>query len=148
MKQETTMNKTIDFTVEIAQLLHFVGATATAIRMYSAYNPGGFGAGHFGNKRVDPNRSPVDLMFLADALHHLDRLGSVVRCGDPQDIAETCSNMILIYTRYGTHVPEFGDRQAKPAFELWKDLIRLEDACLIFASIRTKALRAIAPETT
>lgn len=134
------MIQPIDYTTELAHLMKFAGSTATAIRMYSAYNNGGYSDGIFGNKRADPDRSPLDLMFLADALHHFEQIGLVVAGGDARAIISDCDDVITIYKNYQVENPRFGDRQSKPTFDLWSDLVNLNDAIAALSSIKTKAV--------
>lgn len=133
------MNQSIDYTTELAQLMKFAGLTATAIRMYSAYNGHGYSDGIFGAKRADPARSPLDLMFLADALHHFERIGDAVEGGVSQTIISTCDDILSIYETYEVENPRFGERQSKPTFELWSNLVHLNDAKMALSSIRGKA---------
>lgn len=141
------MNSTIDCTSELAQLLTFAGRTATAIRMYSAYNPNGYQWGQFGDKQVEPTRSPVDLLFLADALHHLERLGNDIQGGNPRGIIVTCDDLLTTYSNYSTENPAHGHRQAKPTFELWAHLVDLDQAKAAIAGIRRKAAVALESDT-
>ncbi len=132
-----------DYTTELAQLMKFAGSTATAIRMYSAYNDGGYSYGTFGNKRADPARSPLDLMFLADALHHFEQIGFAVEGGDARAIISTCDDVMTIYENYQVENPRFGDRQSKPTFDLWSDLVDLNVAIAALSSIKAKAVEAV-----
>lgn len=125
----------MNYTAELAQLMKFTGDTATAIRMYSAYNQ----SGEVQGKRLDPQRSQVDLMFLADALHQFSRLGFALEEGDPANIVAICDDLLNNFTDYETERPEYGERQAKPTFELWKSLVNLKHAREALTGIRSKA---------
>lgn len=133
------MNQSINFTSELVRLMKFTGMTATAIRMYSAYNSHGYSSGSFGEKRADPARSPVDLMFLADALHHFERIGYAVESGNTANIVSTCDELLAIYENYEIENPRFGDRQSKPTFELWANLVHLNEVKQALSDIRRKA---------
>lgn len=126
-----------DFTPELTQLMKFTGETATAIRLYSAYSGGSPSA--YLDRPADPKRDAVDLMFLADALHHFLTLGLVLERGNPKEIVDACDRLLLSYSDYDTERPEFGPRQAKPTFETWRDTVRLLDARAALSSIRQKA---------
>jgi hypothetical protein len=133
--------KTMDFTSELSQLMKFAGLTATAIRMYSAYNPHGYESGNFGGRVADPSRSPVDLMFLSDALHHLERIGLAIERADQKDIVETCDDLIIIYNGYlGQTTPRRPGRESKPTFDFWAHLVNVRSAMEALTEIRNKAL--------
>lgn len=138
------MAQTIDFTKELLQLIKFTGQTATAIRMYSAYNSDGYSSGHFGSKRSDPARSPLDLMFLADALHHFERLGDALESCDHDRIISTCDDLLTIYNNYEKDNPRFGDRQSRPTFQLWAGLVNLSEVRQALSGIRGKTLEVAA----
>jgi len=53
----------LDFTTELAQILRFAGETAAVIRLYRGLNP---------------ERDAAELMYLADALHHLTYFGGAM----------------------------------------------------------------------
>ncbi|MDF2461825.1 MAG: hypothetical protein K0Q43_60 [Ramlibacter sp.] len=133
------MPQAVDYTHELLQLMKFAGLTATAIRMYSAYNPQGYESGFFGARHADPARSPVDLMFLADAVHHFERLGLDIESGDTGRIIESCDHLLKTFSDYQVETPQFAS-QAKPAFELWGHLVKLDDAKDAFLRIRNKAV--------
>jgi hypothetical protein len=132
------MTNSLDFTPELAQLIKFAGRTATAIRMYSAYNPLGYENGFFQGRSVDPARSPVDLMFLADALHHFESIGIEIERAEPSRIVETCDYLLKIYMQYqveSTH----DSHQSKPTFEFWAHLVNLGAVVEALTRIRNKA---------
>lgn len=137
----------LDFTTELAQLMKFTGETAKAIRMHSAYS-GGSPAKYLGEP-ADPKRELVDLMFLADALHHFSRIGDAIsdaiESGDPGHIIGACEATERIFKDYSKDQPDFADRQARQTFELWRDFVRLDAAINALMNIRTKAENALAP---
>jgi S-formylglutathione hydrolase FrmB len=132
----------LNFTAELAQLLKFTGETAIAIRMYSAYS-GGSPASYLGLPH-DPAREAVDLMFLADALHHFTDLGYVLEEGKPEEVQRVCDRVLREFESYDAHRPEFGARQAKPTFDAWKGRVPLAEARTALAAIRGKAAAALA----
>jgi hypothetical protein len=134
------MTQSINFTTELVPLIKFAAATATAIRKYSAYNSNGYSGGDFGSRQADPARSPVDLMFLADCLHHFERIGSAIESGNTQNIVSMCDALQKIYENYEVENHRFGDRQSKPTFELWAGIVNLNEVKQALSGIRSKAL--------
>ncbi|MES2877491.1 MAG: hypothetical protein V4713_03645 [Pseudomonadota bacterium] len=133
------MSQAINYTTELVRLVKFTGMTATAIRMYSAYNRHGYSSGDFGAKQAAPARSAVDLMFLADALHHFERIANAVESGNTENIVSTCDELLTIYENYEIENPRFADRQSKPTFELWADLVNLNEVKQALSGIQRKA---------
>lgn len=127
----------LNFTAELAQLMKFTGETATAIRMYSAYSGGGPSA--YLNRPEDPQRDSVELMFLSDALHHFTSLGYALEAVDPVEVVRVCDELLGAFADYRIERPEYGARQAKPVFEAWKNLVRLDEPIAAITAIRTKA---------
>ncbi len=128
---------TLNFTKELAQLMRFVGDTATAIRMYSAYSGGS--PSTYLHRDENPQRDLVELMFLADALHHFTTLGRVLEIAEPDEVMCVCDEILRNFADYSIDKPDFGSRQAKPVFEAWKGLVQLDEARSAIAAIRTKA---------
>lgn len=129
-----------DFTAELAQLMKFAGDTGTAIRMYSAYS-GGSPADYLG-RQPDPKRESVELMFLADALHHFSRLGAAIEGASSAGVVEACDGLLLAFADYDVERPEYGARQAKPTFDAWSRVLCIAEARTAIAAIRSKALSA------
>ena len=127
----------LNFTVELAQLMKFTGETATAIRMYSAYSGGS--PSTYLHRHEDPKRDSVELMFLADALHHFTSLGYAVEAVDPTEVVSVCDRLLAVFAKYGIEKPEHGARQAKPVFEAWKGLVSLDEVTAALSAMRTKA---------
>lgn len=129
---------TLNLVPELSKLLQFAGNVAGAIRMYSAYNPYGYSEGEFPRGRTDPARSPVDLMFLSDALTHLLEVGSAVERGKPEDIARVCDDVLRIYSSY-----EDGNNtwkhQAKQTLEWWGGMFDIAGAKATLVAIKSKA---------
>ncbi|MGT2457789.1 hypothetical protein ACU4GI_33345 [Cupriavidus basilensis] len=131
-----------NFTAELAQLLKFTGDTAMAIRMYSAYS-GGSPAGYLG-RAANPTQDSLDLMFLADALHHFSRLGDAVQGGSPHAVVDASNALLRAFSDYDTERPEYGRRQPKPTFDAWARLVCLADAKDAIAAIQKKAAAMVA----
>lgn len=133
----------LNFTAELAQLMRFTGETATAIRMYSAYS-GGSPADYLVRPR-DPKREAVELMFLADALHHFTRLGDALETANPVEIVRACDEVLGCFADYDIDRPEYGSRQAKPVFDAWSHTVDLQLARDAMTRIRNKAATSLAP---
>ena len=127
----------LNLTAELALLMKFTGDTATAIRMYSAYS-GGSPANYL-QVPCDRDREAIDLMFLADSLHHFNVLGCALQEANPSLIVQVCERLLYNFSHYDTERPEFGIRQAKPTFERWRELVDLNMAKDALTSIRNKA---------
>lgn len=113
----------LNFTPELAQLMIFTGETATAIRMYSAYSGGS--PSTYLDKPADPKREAIDLMFLADALHHLSRLGEAVAHADTANLVSVCDDLLRIFRDYPRE-QHFWGHLAKSTFELGDGRVRLD----------------------
>lgn len=132
----------IDFSTELAKLMIFTGDTATAIRMYSAYSDGS--PSDYLGRRASPEQESVELMFLADALHHFSRIGAAIQDGSPAHIVEASDGVLRAFADYDTDRPEFGPRRAKPTFDIWARMVALADAKEAITGIRNKAAAMIA----
>lgn len=132
----------VNFSAELAKLMIFAGNTATAIRMYSAYS-GGSPSKSLG-RRAGPEQESVELMFLADALHHFSRIGDAIHGGIPAYIVDAADAVLLAFADYDTERPELGSRQPKPTFDTWAHAVRLDDAREAITDIRKKAVALIA----
>ncbi|WP_321944471.1 hypothetical protein [Paraburkholderia tropica] len=132
----------MDFSTELAKLMIFTGDTATAIRMYSAYS-GGSPSDYLG-RRASPEQEAVELMFLADAIHHFSRIGSAIQDGIPAQIVSAADGVLQAFADYDTERPEYGQRQPKPTFDIWARMLSLADAREAIAGIRNKAAAMIA----
>ncbi|WP_424196606.1 hypothetical protein ACMYR3_16990 (plasmid) [Ampullimonas aquatilis] len=127
-----------NFTSELALLMKFTGDTATAIRMYSAYTGGS--PSNSTHIPYDREREALDLMFLADALHHFSTLGHALQEANPARLVQTCDRLLRSFSHYDTEYPGLGRRQPKPTFERWRQTIDLNMARKAIAGIRDKAL--------
>ncbi|MDN7630964.1 hypothetical protein [Burkholderia cenocepacia] len=137
-----TLHTIMDFSAELAKLMIFTGDVATAIRMYSAYS-GGSPSNYLG-RRADPQQESVELMFLADALHHFSRLGDAIQSGSPGHIVAASDGVLRAFSHYDTERAESGARQPKPTFDTWAHVVHLSDAREAIAGVRNKAAAMIA----
>lgn len=123
----------INATSELGRLLVFVADVATAIRMNSPYN------GAYLDR--DPREVGLDVMWLADALHCLDRLGRAIQAADNKETVAACDSLLSYYTMFteGTQGKNMkGDPKA--TFERFGHLCNPHQAMAVFAEIRGKAL--------
>ena len=123
----------INATCELGRLLVFVADVATAIRMNSPYN------GAYLDR--DPREVGLDVMWLADALHCLDRLGRAIQSEDSKETVAACDSLLSYYAMFteGTQGKNMkGDQKA--TFERYGHLCNPQQAISVFAEIRGKAL--------
>lgn len=128
----------LDFSTELAKLMIFTGETATAIRMYSAYSGGS--PSTYLDRRATAEQESVELMFLADALHHFSRIGDAIRGGIPARIVDAADAVLRAFVDYETERPEWGSRQPKPTFDVWARMVPLADAKEALTGIRDRAV--------
>lgn len=117
-----------NFTWEAGRLLCYVGRVATAIRMNTPYS----GA-------YDP-RAPHhadDVMWLADSLHHFERLGQALQVSDLQAIEDTCNDLLSIYSDYESRAA--GVRPDPAATFERQTTFRLNEGRAILLAIRDEA---------
>lgn len=127
----------LNVTAELAQLMKFTGDAATAIRMYSAYS-GGSPSAHL-LRHEDPRRDSVELMFLADALHHFAPLGDALKSADLPEILRVCDRLLVVFSEYKIERPELGARQPCLVFEVWKSTVCLDEPISALKAMRAKA---------
>lgn len=127
----------LDLTPELSQLMKFAGDTATAIRMYSHYNPSGKYGDFGGNRRRDPEMAPTDIMFLSDAIAQLLSVGAAIQRSNQIEIADTCRQVRQQYESYRIDNPQHNP-QAKPAFDFWVGLVDLSAAIQALTAIEAK----------
>lgn len=127
----------LNVTAELAQLMKFTADAATAIRMYSAYSGGSPSA--YLLRPEDPQRDSVELMFLADALHHFAPLGDALKSADLPEILRVCDRLLAVFAEYRIERPELGARQACLVFEVWKSTVCLDEPIAALKAIRAKA---------
>ncbi|MCW3589064.1 hypothetical protein [Burkholderia cenocepacia] len=131
----------IDFSAELAKLIIFAGDVATAIRMYSAYSGGS--PSNYLKRRADPELESVELMFLADALHHFSRIGEAIQSGSPGHIVAASDAVLRAFSHYDAELTDSGARHPKPTFDAWAHIVRLFEAREAIAGIRSKAAAMI-----
>lgn len=122
-----------DFYSDLCQLLVYISEVATAIRLNSAYN------GNY--KQMDQDQVSLDVMWLSDSLHNLDRLGHAIESGSPQEILDACKVEIDYYKKTildSQHSNWKGD--PKGSFQRHDHIIRPQKALDVFTSIHDKAL--------
>lgn len=128
----------IDFTNELVQLMKFAGDAATAIRMYSHYSGG---RAKNGGRDRDPAMTPVDLMFLSDAITQLLNIGGAIERGNSAQIFDRCRSVQKLFVAYTTEDPNF-DPQPKPTFDYWVGLVDMNIAILALKGIQAKTVAA------
>lgn len=122
------MDQHLDLTHELAKLMCFTAAVATAIRTYSAYNQSGPHHEH----------ASLDLMFLSDSLHSFSRLGQAIGDRNPAHIHSACEALLSAYRNYQVEDSRWGLQQAKYTFDRNANLVNLQDAIDAFNSIQAK----------
>lgn len=114
-----------DLQPELGRLLQFISEVAIAIRMNSAYHSA---------SRHNPD-TPVDVMWLADALHNFDQLGTAILKCDVAAIVAACDGHIAIYERYKA---DASGHNSKATFKRWASYVSLDDGIELFRSIKNK----------
>ncbi len=119
-----------DYSIELAQILEYVAATAIEIRMHSAY----------ARKGQLPERpeAQYDLLWLSDSLHNFDMLGRAIGSGSASNVIDACDDLIGMYQRYGSNDRDYNSKATFDRVE--KKGIRLADAIDVFQAIRAKAI--------
>jgi hypothetical protein len=120
-------------TFELGRLLAYVAEVATAIRLNSPYR------GDYESR--DPREVGLDVMWLADSLHCLDRLGRAIQSADTTEIVAACDALLSYYGMFteGAQGKSMkGDPKA--TFERYGHLCTPQQAMSVFAEIRGKAL--------
>lgn len=122
-----------NFDSDLGHLLVYISEVATAIRLNSAYS---------GNcMQMDQRQVSLDVMWLSDSLHNLDRLGHAIESGSPQEISNACEVEIDYYKKTildSQHSSWKGD--PKGSFQRYDHIIKPQQALNIFTSIHEKAL--------
>ncbi|MGR9053824.1 MAG: hypothetical protein ACU84J_14355, partial [Gammaproteobacteria bacterium] len=137
---EVTTNKVAEDTnisFEIGRLLIYIADVATAIRLNSPYR------GDYWTR--NRNEVGLDVMWLSDSLHCLDRLGKALRTADHNEIASSCEDLIDYYRLFEDDVVgevnglnRKGDPKA--VMKHYDHLFDPKDAVAIFTDIRDKLL--------
>lgn len=123
----------IDVSCELGRLLVYIADVATAIRMNSSY------LGDYESR--DQYEMWLNVMWLADSLHSLDRLGHALQSDDNKEIVTACDSLLSYYRMFtdGTDSNNLkGD--PKTIFDRYGHLCRPGDAMAVFTNIRDKAL--------
>jgi hypothetical protein len=123
----------IDVSWELGRLLVYIADVATAIRLNSPYQDD--------YESRDPREVGLDVMWLADSLHGLDRLGHAIQRGDTQRIVAACDSLLRDYRMFteGTDGKNLkGDPKA--VVQRYGHLCRPGEAMAVFSDIRGKAL--------
>lgn len=66
------------------------------------------------------------------------------RGGRPGEIVRVCDGVLDAFADYDVVRPEYGLRQAKPAFDAWKGRVPLAEARVALTAIRNKAAAVLA----
>lgn len=129
----------IDMSWELGRLLVYIGDVATAIRMNSPYN------GAYLDR--DPREVGLDVMWLSDSLHSLDRLGHAIQSGEPGAVVEACDALLHYYRMFTDGVPAGTKLKGDPkaAIERYGHLFRPSEAMAIFTDIRAKTANLMVP---
>lgn len=124
-----------NYSAELGRLLVYIANVATAIRKNSAYNES------YGYENRE--NLALDVMWLADSLHCLDRLGRALLGAPESEIIEACDSLIGYY-RLFTEGPDAGRGKLKgdpkASIERYEGLFSPQEAIEVFSEIRTKAL--------
>lgn len=126
-----------NYSAELGRLLVYIADVATAIRTNSAYNEG-----HCYQNREN---LALDVMWLSDSLHCLDRLGRALLGAPESEIIEACDSLIGYY-RLFTEGPDAGTGKLKgdpkASIERYEGLFSPQEAIDIFSAIRDKTQAA------
>lgn len=128
---------TIDISKELGRLLVYISEVATAIRLNSAYR------GDYESR--DRREVGLDVMWLSDSLHCLDRLGQAIQIGDVKEIIGSCDSLLGYYSMFmeGAKGRDLkGDPKA--VMERYGHLCNPQTAMAVFTDIRAKALASAA----
>jgi len=83
---------TLDVGEEVGMLFAHVARVALAVRNYSAYT-----RGHYGQESA---KARYDLLWLADSLHTLDRVGKALADGNRRALSEASTELLAMYENY------------------------------------------------
>jgi len=123
-----------NYSAELGRLLVYIADVATAIRKNSAYNDS--------HSYENRENLALDVMWLADSLHCLDRLGRALLGAPESEIIEACNSLIGYYQLF-TEGPYPGTSKLKgdpkASIERYEGLFSPHEAIEIFRAIRSKA---------
>jgi len=125
----------VNLTAELARLVEFSGKVAGAIGVCSAYA--------LRSDSGDRPRQREDLMWLSDALHRLQVLGTYIGHGSADQIVHACDGLIATYQGYRAKEPK--SQKASECFERHAQRFSVDDGIAIFAAIRSKVLPLVMP---
>ncbi len=117
-----------NFTWEAGRLLGYAGRVATAIRMNTPYN------GLYDSKA--PHHAD-DVMWLADSIHHFERLGHALQESNLKNIEDTCSTLLAIYIDYERS--NTGMKSEPSATFERQTVFQLDEGRAIITELRDKA---------
>lgn len=119
---------------DFGRLLVYIADVATAIRLNSPYRSDYVSR--------DPREVGLDVMWLADSLHGLDRLGRALLSGDAREIVWACDSLLSYYRMFTEGVRGSGVKgDPKASFARYGHLCRPAEAMAIFSDIRASALK-------
>lgn len=123
----------IDVTRELGRLLVYIAVVATAIRLNSPYR------GDYESR--DPREVGLDVMWLSDSLHCLDRLGRALQAGDAKEIVDSCDSLLGYYGMF-TEGAQGRSLKGDPKAVMGRygHLFQPQEAMSVFTDIRGKAL--------
>lgn len=123
---------TIDATQELGRLLVYMADVATAIRSNSPYR------GDYVSR--DPREVGLDVMWLSDSLHCLDRLGSAIQAGEAKEIIDACDSLLHYYGIFVDGVHSHRNKGCpKEVMDRYGHLCDPQAAMAVFSQIRAKA---------
>lgn len=86
------MIDSLDISGEVGILFEHVARVAAAVRGYSAYTRGHYGAEH--------SKARYDLLWLGDCLHTFDRVGRALASGSQKALHAACEELLAMYDMY------------------------------------------------
>jgi hypothetical protein len=125
----------VNLTPELARLIEFSGKIAAAIGVCSAYA--------LRSDSGDRPRQREDLMWLSDALHRLQGLGTYIGHGSADQIVHACDGLIETYQAYRANDPK--SLKTRECFERHAQRFSVDDGIAIFVAIRNKVLPLVMP---
>ena len=120
---------------DFGRLLVYIADVAKAIRLNSPYR------GDYASR--DPREVGLDVMWLADSLHCLDRLGLALLSDDAGEIVAACDSLLSYYRMFNEGVQGSGSGakgDPKASFKRYGHLCRPTEAMAVFSDIRGQAL--------
>lgn len=131
-----------EFAPELSEVFAFVAATATAIRMHSAYNS---------QADLSKIESAMDVRWLSDALHNFDQFGAALANNNAAHLAAACEAHIAVFRQHLTvmrHPYSPGASFQRSAVHFRRRQLELPDFIAILERLRAKALAQAARRRT